>query len=123
MANVVVENKPEEVKKEAEVTAGDQNSKNKKKKEKAKAKKEAEEKAKAEAEKKAEQDKANAPKAATEMTAEEKKAAVKAAMEKRGNITQPKTNKDDSVANQIKAEKDKRTGGKKQKVHGTELMY
>ena len=117
MANVVVENKPEEVKKEAEVTAGDQNSKNKKKKEKAKAKKEAEEKAKAE------QDKANAPKAATEMTAEEKKAAVKAAMENRGNIAQPKTNKDDSVANQIKAEKDKRTGGKKQKVHGTELMY
>ena len=53
------------------------------------------------------------------MTADEKKAAVKAAMEKRGNIAQ-KSTKDDSVASSIKAEKDKRTGGKKQKNHGNE---
>jgi hypothetical protein len=57
------------------------------------------------------------------MTPEEKKAAIKAAMEKRGAVTTTKSNKDDSVANLIKAEKDKRTGGKKEKNHGLEKLY
>lgn len=59
------------------------------------------------------------------MTPEERKAAIKAAMEKRGNIASKAGGKDDKsdIANQIKAEKDKRTGGKKQKVHGLEKLY
>lgn len=58
------------------------------------------------------------------MTAEEKKAAIKAAMEKRGALAK-NANKDDKsdIASQIKAEKDKRTGGKKQKVHGAQPLY
>lgn len=44
-------------------------------------------------------------------------------MEKRGAIT-AKTSKDDTIAKQIKAEKDKRNGGKKkEKHHGNEDMF
>ena len=59
------------------------------------------------------------------MTGEEKKAAIKAVMEKRGAMGGAKNNKDDKsdIASKIKAEKDKRTGGKKDKVHGLEKMY
>ena len=124
MSKIEVEKKGESKDTKTEVVAGDNQAKNKKKKEKAKAKKEADEKAeKAEAAKKA-KEVADAP-AAVELTPEEKKVAVKAAMEKRGNIVVPKTTKDgkEDIASFIKTEKDKLTGGKKKKVYSTEPMY
>ena len=51
------------------------------------------------------------------MTAEEKAAAVKAAMAKRGQIQKVTTNERAGLANQVKAEKEKR-GAKKAKVYG-----
>jgi hypothetical protein len=86
MSNIVIEKKEsKDVKTEA--VAGDANAKNKKKKEKAKAKKEADEKAEKEKE-------VVVDATAVELTAEEKKAAVKAAMEKRGNVVGAKAGKD-----------------------------
>ena len=125
MSKIEVEKKGDSKDTKTEVVAGDNGAKNKKKKEKAKAKKEADEKAeKAEKASKAKEVVADAP-AAVELTPEEKKLAVKAAMEKRGNIVVPKTTKDgkEDIASFVKAEKDKLNGGKKKKVHGTESMY
>ena len=97
MSGVAVEKKDDKTEKKAEVVVGDANSKNKKKKEKAKAKKEADDKAKKEADAKAKKEKDEKKEVVTELTAEEKKAAIKAAMEKRGNVA-TKTTKDDSIA-------------------------
>jgi hypothetical protein len=90
MSDIAVEKKDESKDNKTEAVAGDANAKNKKKKEKAKAKKEADEKAeKAANAAKAKEVVADAP--VVELTPEEKKAAVKAAMEKRGNIVGAKT--------------------------------
>jgi homoserine dehydrogenase len=90
MSEIVVEQK-DESKTKTEAVAGDANAKNKKKKEKAKAKKEADEKAEKEKE-------VVVDATVVELTPEEKKAAVKAAMEKRGNIVGAKTTKDADIA-------------------------
>jgi hypothetical protein len=90
MSGIAVEKKDESKDTKTEAVAGDANAKNKKKKEKAKAKKEADEKAeKAEKAAKSKEVVVDAP--VVELTPEEKKAAVKAAMEKRGNIVGAKT--------------------------------
>ena len=95
MSGIAVEKKDESKDTKTEAVAGDTNAKNKKKKEKAKAKKEADEKAEKEKQAAAEKVKVVAADAAVvELTPEEKKAAVKAAMEKRGNIVSAKPTKD-----------------------------
>ena len=96
-----------EEKKEQTAATGDANAKNKKKKAKKAAAKAAEEK------------KEVAPKEIKELTDEEHRAAIKAAMEKRGNVQQKVDNSKSSIAAGIKAEKDKRVG-KKAKNHGNE---